>query len=137
MHHRPQHSSIITKTAVSVTAVFLAAIILLIFGITYINSFWMHQRILTDKQEFVSEISRSIDDQFKSLTTPLVSLGNQSAVHRLLGSNDTYDASWLANIREIETSISQIHIYYDHVVDLVIMNTDSKILFFCHQCIKP
>lgn len=74
MHHRPQHSSIITKTAVSVTAVFLAAIILLIFGITYINSFWMHQRILTDKQEFVSEISRSIDDQFKSLTTPLVSL---------------------------------------------------------------
>lgn len=128
-HHHPQQSSIITKTAVSVATVFLAAIFLLIFGITYLNSYWMHHRILTDKQEFVNEISRSIDDQFKSLTTPLVSLGNQSAVHRLLNSNDTYDSSWLANIREIETSISQIHIYYDHVVDLVIMNTDSKILF--------
>ena len=128
-HHHPQQSSIITKTAVSVATVFLAAIFLLIFGITYLNSYWMHHRILTDKQEFVNEISRSIDDQFKSLTTPLVSLGNQSAVHRLLNSNDTYDSSWLANIREVETSISQIHIYYDHVVDLVIMNTDSKILF--------
>lgn len=128
-HHRPQHSSIITKTAVSVATVFLAAIFLLIFGITYLNSYWMHHRILTDKQEFVNEISRSIDDQFKSLTTPLVSLGNQSAVHRLLNNYDTYDSNWLANIREIETSISQIHIYYDHVVDLVIMNTDSKILF--------
>lgn len=92
-HHHPQQSSIITKTAVSVATVFLAAIFLLIFGITYLNSYWMHHRILTDKQEFVNEISRSIDDQFKSLTTPLVSLGNQSAVHRLLNSNDTYDSS--------------------------------------------
>lgn len=48
-HHRPQHSSIITKTAVSVATVFLAAIFLLIFGITYLNSYWMHHRILTDK----------------------------------------------------------------------------------------
>ena len=124
-----KHSSIITKTAVSVASVFLIAIFLLIFGITYLNSFWMHRRILTDKQEFVTEISRSIDDQFKSLTTPLVSLGNQSAVHRLLGNTQKYDSKWLANIREIETSISQIHIYYDHVVDLVIIDTNSQILF--------
>lgn len=129
MKRRTKQSSIITKTAVSVASVFLIAIFLLIFGITYLNSFWMHRRILTDKQEFVTEISRSIDDQFKSLTTPLVSLGNQSAVHRLLSNTQKYDAKWLANIREIETSISQIHIYYDHVVDLVIIDTDSQILF--------
>lgn len=66
-HHHPQQSSIITKTAVSVATVFLAAIFLLIFGITYLNSYWMHHRILTDKQEFVNEISRSIDVSLKAL----------------------------------------------------------------------
>lgn len=126
MRKHLQHSSIVVKTAFSVTAVFLIAIFFMLFGITYLNSYWMRQRILTDKQEFVSEIARELDDQLKNITTPLVSLGNQSSVYSLLTAENGYDYNWLSDTWEMRNAARQFQVYYDYLIDLILIDTDSR-----------
>lgn len=124
------NSSIVRKTAVSVACVFICALLLLTTLTSSLHSGWMRERIVEDKKEFVTEIAAMVDDLFENLSIPLISLGNQNSVQWLVKhSGGTYDGTWLDHYQEVETSLASIHLFYDYIIDVGILDGDSNILF--------
>ena len=124
------NSSIVQKTAVSVSCVFICALVLLTALTSSLHSAWMRQRIVEDKEDFVTEIANMVDDLFENLSIPLISLANQNSVQWLVKhSGGAYDGTWLDHYQEVETSLSSIHVFYDYIVDVGILDGNSKLLF--------
>lgn len=118
------------KTALSVSCVFICALLLLTMLTSYLHSGWMRQRIVEDKEEFVTEIATMVDDLFENLSIPLISLANQNSVQWLVKhSGGMYDGTWLDHYQEVETSLASIHLFYDYIIDVGILDGNSKLLF--------
>ena len=124
------NSSIVQKTAVSVACVFICALLVLTVLTSSLHSAWMRERIVEDKKDFVSEIANMVDDLFDNLSIPLISLANQNSVQWLVkNSGGAYDGTWLDHYQEVETSLASIHLFYDYIIDVGILDGNSKILF--------
>lgn len=127
---RKINGSIVQKTAVSVSCVFICALLLLTALTSTLHSAWMRQRIVEDKEEFVTEIAAMVDDLFENLSIPLISLANQNSVRWLVkNSGGAYDGTWLDHYQEVEMSLSSIHLFYDYIIDVGILDGDSNLLF--------
>lgn len=122
--------SIVRKTAYSVASIFLVALLLLSSVSVFMHVSQMQQRVIADKRELSVEIGKGVDSLFQNLSNPLVSLANQRSVRQLLNRGmPLYGSEWMNNIRDIEANLSKMHLYYDYVVDLAILDNDSNILF--------
>ena len=127
---RKINGSIVQKTAVSVSCVFICALLLLTALTSTLHSAWMRQRIVEDKEEFVTEIAAMVDDLFENLSIPLISLANQNSVRWLVkNSGGAYDGTWLDHYQEVEMALSSIHLFYDYIIDVGILDGDSNLLF--------
>lgn len=123
-------TSIITHTALRISAVFFAALILLTLTISQVFQNSMKDRIIADQQKLVETIADTVGYTFESLTTPIISLSSYSPTIRLLRDYDEkYTSDWLVNIRNLKQFMSNVNMFNDYILDIAIIQPDSNVAY--------
>jgi sensor histidine kinase YesM len=122
--------SLVGHTAFVISAIFIAAIVILSALLLQIFNSQIRKRIIADKLEFTEEVVDSINDIFASLTRPIVSLSINRHTRGLLQDQVLrYTPEWLASIREIDGYLEKSFLFNAPIVDVAIVKTDSTVVY--------
>lgn len=119
--------SIVTQTAFRVSVVFIIAIIFITAGfMTYITN-TMTENILKEKESQTQTIAETIESKMDSMTNPIISLASYNSVIQLLKDNHRkYSPEWMQDIRNIDSYLNNINLFYDYVMDIVVIRADNE-----------
>ena len=137
MRKRRNNQSIVVQTAFRVSAVFVTAIILItICFVLYITN-TMTDNILKEKRSQTRTIAETVEGKLESITNPMISLGSYNSVIRLLkGHYPKYSAEWMQDIRNIDSYLNNINLFYDYVRDIVIISPDNENIYSMNDLVK-
>lgn len=137
MRKRKNNQSIVVQTAFRVSAVFVTAIILMtICFVLYITN-TMTDNILKEKRSQTRTIAETIEGKLENITNPMISLGSYNSVIRLLkGHYPKYSPEWMQDIRNIDSYLNNINLFYDYVRDIVIISPDNENIYSMNDLVK-
>ena len=137
MRKRRNNQSIVVQTAFRVSAVFVTAIILMtVCFVLYITN-TMTDNILKEKRNQTRTIAETIEGKLESITNPMISLGSYNSAIRLLkGHYPKYSAEWMQDIRNIDSYLNNINLFYDYVRDIVIISPDNENIYSMNDLVK-
>ena len=137
MRKRRNNQSIVVQTAFRVSVVFVTAIILMtICFVLYITN-TMTDNILKEKRSQTRTIAETVEGKLESITNPMISLGSYNSVIRLLkGHYPKYSAEWMQDIRNIDSYLNNINLFYDYVRDIVIISPDNENIYSMNDLVK-
>ena len=137
MRKRRNNQSIVVQTAFRVSAVFVTAIILMtICFVIYITN-TMTDNIMKEKRSQTRTIAETIEGKLESITNPMISLGSYNSVIRLLKKYyPKYSAEWMQDIRNIDSYLNNINLFYDYVRDIVIISPDNENVYSMNDLVK-
>lgn len=122
--------SLVGHTAATVSAIFIGALTILAFLLVRSFTGQMQERLIADKQTLVVEITSGVDSIFDSLTAPMVTMGRNGSVHKLLRDETTiYSPEWLTCIRDIQGNLLNVNLFSEHIVDVAIIKPDSTVIY--------
>lgn len=128
--HQNSEKSIVTQTAFRVSVVFICALILLTALFTIYIVRYMKNNILEEKKKQTETIAETVNNNIESLTTPIISLSSYTPVIRLLNDyDDKYSKEWMQNIRNIDNYLLNVNLFYDDVIDILLVQPDSRIVY--------
>ena len=97
----------------------------------------MTDNILKEKRSQTRTIAETIEGKLESITTPMISLGSYNSVIRLLkGHYPKYSAEWMQDIRNIDSYLNNINLFYDYVRDIVIISPDNENIYSMNDLVK-
>jgi len=132
-----KEKSIVTQTVVRVSAVFVAAIILLTVIFTGFISNYMKENILQSKEEQLQTIAEATESRVGSLTEPIVSLANYNPTVRLLSNyNEMYTVEWMQNTRNLDVFLTNVSMFNDYIIDMILIQKDSTVAYSMNDLLK-
>lgn len=132
-----KEKSIVTQTVIRVSAVFIAAIILLaIIFIGFISNY-MKGNILGSKEEQLQTIAGTTESIVDSMTEPIISLASYNSTVRLLSNyNELYTIQWMQNIRNLNLFLTNVSLFNDYIVDMILIRTDATVAYSMNDLLK-
>lgn len=132
-----REKSIITQTASRVSAVFLAALVVLTVVFAVFIGRYMRDNILSGEREQVSTIADSVNSSIDSLTNPMVSLGAYTSSVRLLERREEiYSKEWMQDIRNVDVFLTNVNMFNDYIIDIVLIQPDSAVAYSMKDRLK-
>lgn len=131
------NASIIIKTTVKISFVFILAILLV--GIIVISVFYneMERRIIADQQIIVEKIANNVNDPLDNLTAPIITLANNSSAISLLSQQvELYTPDWMRNRRNVELYLTNIDLFNTYIVDVALLRPDSTVVYSLSNVLK-
>lgn len=137
LKNRKNNQSIIVQTAFKVSMFFIVVIILMMIGFTVYITNTVTDNILKEKKSQTQTIAETIEAKLDSISNPIISLGSYNSVIRLLkGYHPKYSAEWLQDIRNVDSYLSNINLFYDYVRDIVIINSENENVYSMTDMVK-
>ena len=97
----------------------------------------MTDNILKEKRNQTRTIAETIEGKLESITNPMISLGSYNSAIRLLkGHYPKYSAEWMQDIRNIDSYLNNINLFYDYVRDIVIISPDNESIYSMNDLVK-
>lgn len=122
--------SIITQTVFRVSVVFIGALLLLTVVFSAFIGNYMKENIIENKMEQVETIADAVNADMDSLTSPMISLAAYSPATRLLRSADEkYTQNWMQNIRNLDSYLTNINLFYRNVVDILLIGSEAEVVY--------
>lgn len=134
--HRKE-KSIITQTASLVSLVFAAALLVLTAAFSVFFGNYMKKNIIANKREQAETIARTIGADLDAMTDPLMSLGAyRPTVQILRDSNERYSKEWMENIRSLDAYLTNVNLFNQSVVDVLLINLSSEVVYCMNDILK-
>ena len=132
-----KEKSIVTQTVVRVSAVFVIAILLLTIVFTGFISNYMKENIIESKEEQLQTIAGTTESIVNSMTDPIISLASYNPTIRLLGNyNELYTAEWMQNIRNLNVFLTNVSLFNDYIIDIILIRTDSSVAYSMNNMLR-
>lgn len=129
--------SIVSQTVLRVSAVFIAAIILLTVVFTLFIGNYMRENTLRSKEEQLVTVADTLDSRLKSLEEPFVTLSGYTPTIRLLRDHyPLYSADWLQAVRSIDAFLTNINMFSDYVTDVDLIQPDASVIYSMNDILR-
>lgn len=130
-------SSIVTQTAVRVSAVFVVVLIVLVLSFTWFTGTYMRNHILENQQEQMELVRDSVSGKMDGLMEMAVSLANYQPTTVLLGEYyEKYSPNWLENIRNLDNYLQNVNLFTEYIVDINLIHPDSETLYSLRNTLR-
>lgn len=130
-------SSIVTQTAVRVSAVFVVALIVLVLSFTWFIGTYMRNHILENQQEQMELVTDSVSGKMDGLMEMAVSLANYQPTTALLGEYyEKYSPNWMENIRNLDNYLQNVNLFTEYIVDINLIHPDSETLYSLRNTLR-
>ena len=130
MRVQRRQKSIITQTVFRVSVVFIGALLLLTVIFSAFTGNYMKDNIIDNKMEQVETIADAINADIDSLTSPMISLAAYGPAVRLLrNADEKYTQNWMQNIRNLDSYLTNINLFYGNVVDILLISSESEVVY--------
>lgn len=134
---RNREKSIITQTAFRVSAVFLAALVLLTILFAVFIGTYTKEKIISGEREQINTIADSISGSIESLTNPMVSLGADNSSVRLMSRDEgMYSKEWMQDIRNVDLFLTNVNMFNDYIIDIILVRPDSEVVYSMKDRLK-
>lgn len=129
--------SIVTQTVVRVSAVFIAAIIVLTIVFTLFIGNYMRENILRSKEDQLVTVADTLDNRLESLEEPFVTLSGYTPTVRLLRNHYTlYSPEWMQAVRSVDAFLTNINLFSDYITDVILIRPDSTVVYSMNDILR-